>query len=192
MREVIVVALLILGLFLFAAVHLVPSLATGVKASAVASMGENGYKGVFSLLLLASFGLMIAGWRSAEPVYLYSPPPALRLPAMGLIALGFLVMGASARNSRIRRVIRHPQLTGVFLWAISHLVLNGDSRSVVLFGALAVWSVVEILAINRREGVWIKEPAPGWGAELVTLLIAVIIVAALAWAHPWLSGVAII
>lgn len=192
MREAFVVALLVLGLFLFTAVHLVPSLAAGVKVRTIAGVGENGYRGIFSLLLLAAFGLMIAGWRSAEPAYLYTPPPALRLPAMGLIALGFLVMGASTRNSRIRRVVRHPQLTGVLLWAISHLMLNGDNRSLVLFGALALWAVVEILAINRREGVWIKEPAPGWGAELVTLLITVVIVAALAWAHPWLSGVAII
>lgn len=184
--------LLITGLLVFAAVHLVPSLAQGVKAGAVDRMGENGYKGLFSLLLLASLGLIIAGWRTAEPAYLYTPPPVLRLPAMALIALGFLVMGASARNSRIRRAIRHPQLTGVFLWAVSHLMLNGDSRSLVLFGALALWALAEIAAINRRDGVWIKEPAPGWGSELVTLLIAIVTVAVVAWAHPWLSGVRII
>jgi len=176
--------LLTIGVLMFAAVHLVPSLATGVKQTCLARMGEGGYKGVFSLLLLASFAMMIFGWRSSQPEFLYAPPPGLRLPALALIALGFLVMTASTRNSRIRRVIRHPQLTGVALWGVSHLMLNGDNRSVVLFAGMALWAIIEIGAINRREGVWIKEPPPSWGAEVITVVIAVLTVAVLAYVHP--------
>lgn len=184
--------LLIFGVVLFAGVHFIPSLAPGVKSGAMERMGEGGYKGIFSLLLLASFALMITGWRSAEPAYLYALPAAVRWPAMGLIALGFVVMGASTRNSRIRLLVRHPQLTGVILWSIGHLLINGDSRSVVLFTGLGLWAAIEIMLINRREGAWAKEPPPSWGAEVVTLVIAAVVIGVFTWAHPWLSGVAII
>lgn len=180
---------LILGVALFAGVHLVPSLAGGIKSAIWERLGEGGYKGIFSLLLVGAFALMIYGWRNTIPQGIYAPPEALRLPALALMCLAFLVMGASTRNSRIRLFIRHPQLTGVALWGVAHLLLNGDSRSLVLFGGLALWAAIEIVTISRREGVWIKEAAPGWGAEVVTLLIAVVTIAVLVFAHPWLSGV---
>jgi hypothetical protein len=47
---------------------------------------------------------------------------------------------------------------------------------------------VEILAINRRDGVWIKTDAPAWSAELVTLVIAALVIAITVAVHPWLSG----
>lgn len=182
-------ALLVLGVVLFAGVHFIPSLAPGIKAAWVGKLGENGFKGVFSLLLLASFALMIFGWRSTSPALLYAPPLALHVPALVLVALGFLVMVTANRKSRIRRVVRHPQLTGVAMWGVAHLLMNGEDRSVVLFGGLTVWAIGEIFAINRREGVWIKEEPPGWGTEVVTVLIAALVIGVLVAIHPWLSGV---
>ncbi|NND67445.1 MAG: NnrU protein [Halioglobus sp.] len=182
-------ALLVLGVLLFAGVHFIPSLGPGIKAAWVGKLGENGFKGVFSLLLLASFALMIFGWRGTTPSPLYAPPLALHTPALVLVALGFLVMGAANRKSRIRRFVRHPQLTGVAMWGVAHLLMNGEDRSVILFGGLTLWAIGEIFAINRREGVWIKEEPPGWGAEFVTVLIAVAVVGVLVAIHPWISGV---
>ena len=184
--------MLSLGVVLFAGVHFIPSLAPDVKTAWQQRMGEGGYKGVFSLLLLLSFGLMIAGWRGAQPVYLYTPPMELRLPSLALIALAFLLMVVSSRNSRLRLLVRHPQLTGVILWSIGHLLCNGDQRSAVLFGGLGLWALIEIFAINRRDGAWIKEPPPPWGSEVVTVLIAVVVVSIVTLVHPWLSGVAIV
>ena len=180
--------LLIAGVLLFAAVHFIPSLTPGIKAAWVGKLGEDGFKGLFSLLLLAAFGLIIVGWRSTPPALLYVPPQTLHGPALALVALGFVVMVAANRNSRIRLFIRHPQLTGVSMWGIAHLLLNGEDRSVVLFGALTLWAIGEMFAINRREGVWIKEAPPGWGAEVVTLLIAVITIGVVIAIHPWISG----
>lgn len=182
-------SMLVLGILLFAGVHFIPSLAPGVKSGVVEKMGENGYKGVFSLLLLGALALIILGWRSAEPVYLYTPPVALHRAAICLMVIAFWIMTASNSKSRIRQFIRHPQLTGVALWGASHLLLNGDSRSLVLFGGLALWSVIEIVSISKRDGVWIREESPGWGAEIVTLLVTAVSVSVLVYLHPWLSGV---
>jgi len=180
--------LLVLGVLLFTGVHLIPSLAPGLRASWHGRLGENGYKGSFSLLLLVAFALMITGWRSAQPVFVYLPSPALHSPALGLLLLAFLLMVVSSRSSRLCLLVRHPQLTGVTLWGIAHLLLNGDSRSLVLFGGMSLWAIVEMIAINRREGVWIKGKAPGWGAELITLVITAVVVGVVVYIHPWIAG----
>lgn len=183
--------LLVLGILLFAFVHFVPSMAPSLKASALSRMGEGGYKGLFSLLLVGSFAFIIIGWRNAETVTVYPPPIALHTVALGLLGLAFLLMAASARKSRLKLLIRHPQLTGVALWGIGHLLLNGDSRSIVLFGGMTAWALIEMIAINKREGVWIKGDAPSWSAEVVTVLIAAITVALVVAIHPWISGVSV-
>lgn len=180
--------LLILGALLFAGVHLVPSMAPSLKSLCQGKLGEGGYKGVFSLLLLLSFALMIMGWRSSQPELVYLPEPALRHPAMGLILVAFFMLVISNRPSRLRNWIRHPQLTGVLLWSCAHLLINGDSRSVVLFGVMGLWCIAEIIAINKREGVWKKSDAPPLGTELVSLLITGVVVAIVIAVHPYISG----
>ncbi|MCB1675907.1 MAG: NnrU protein [Halioglobus sp.] len=184
-------ALLILGILLFTCVHLIPSLAPNLRAQWRTRLGEGVYRGLFSLAVLAGIVLTVLGWRSMDPVYLYTPYPALRHPAMGLLLLAFLLLVVSKRKSRLRLWLRHPQLTGVLLWAGAHLLLNGDNRSLLLFGCLAVWTVVEMFAINRREGVWVRGTAPSWGSEFVTLLITVVVVGVVIYIHPWISGMPI-
>ena len=181
--------LLVCGILLFALVHFVPSFAPSLRAGAFRRIGEGGYKGIFSLLLLASFALMIIGWRSVQPIPVYLPPFALHKVALGLLAIAFLLMAVSARNSRLRLLIRHPQLTGVALWGIAHLLLNGENRSIALFGGMTLWALIEIVAISRRQGVWIKGETPSWGAEALNVVIAVITVCVIVYVHPWLSGV---
>ncbi|MCB1702807.1 MAG: NnrU protein [Halioglobus sp.] len=181
--------LLVLGILAFAGLHLVKSLAPSLRTGLQRRLGENAYKGIFSLLVLASFAMIIFGWRSATPQFVYQPSPALHMPALVLIMLAFFLLAISSRPSRLRRLVRHPQLSGVALWGIAHLLLNGDSRALVLFGGMATWAVVEILAINRRDGAWQKMQAPSLGTDLVNVVITVVVVALFVFLHPWLAGV---
>jgi uncharacterized membrane protein len=183
--------LLVAGLLLFAAVHFVPSLAPGLKKVWLGRLGENGYKGTFSLLLLAALALMVFGWRGTPPTHVFLPPDALHYPALALIYLGFLLFVVSNRKSRLRRIVRHPQLTGVALWGIAHLMLNGDNRSLLLFGGLTLWAVGEIIAINRRDEAPALEEAPGLGTEIVTVAITAVVIGVVIAIHPWLSGRAV-
>ena len=77
-------------------------------------------------------------------------------------------------------------------WGISHLLMNGDNRSVMLFSGLTLWAVIEIIAINKREGAWIKEDTPDWSTEMINVLIATITVAVVVYLHPWLSGLPVV
>lgn len=185
--------LLTTGVLLFAVVHFVPSVMPELKNAGTRKLTEGGYKGVFSLLLLASFALMIFGWRTAEPEYLYQPPAALRLPALFIMLLAFIFFAASSLKTRMKQIIRHPQLTGVVLWAGAHLLLNGDSRSAVLFTGMGVWALLSIYFINRRDGAWQKEEPPASAAaEIILLAVAGVTVAVTVFIHPWLSGVRVI
>ena len=91
----------------------------------------------------------------------------------------------------IKQILRHPQLTGVLIWAAAHLMMNGDSRSLVLFGGLGSWALLEIIFINRRDGAWVKPEVPGIGQEIKILAISLVAFLALMFGHPWFAGVAV-
>jgi len=181
--------ILITGLLLFAAVHFIPSKASSLKLALVGKLGSGGYQGVFSLLLILALTLIVYGWRHTTPEYIYALPMAVRTLTSALMLLALILFVASKPPTRIKRFIRHPQLTGVVVWAVAHLLSNGDSRSLVLFGGLGLWAILEIIFINQREGAWVKPDAPPWSREVILLVIAAVVFAGVIWAHPWLAGV---
>jgi len=183
--------LLIAGLLIWSLVHFIPSLASPVKQNLTDRLGEKGYKLIFTVLILLSLALIVFGWRSIEPTILYMLPYGLKHVFMLMIFIAFILFGASNYPTRIKRYVRHPQLAGVAVWALAHLLLNGDSRSVVLFGGLGIWAILEMILINRREGAWVKQDPPAWTRELKGLAISVVIFAVFAVAHPYFTGVAL-
>ena len=96
---------------------------------------------------------------------------------------------AAKLPTRLKHLIRHPQLAAVALWSGGHLLANGDSRSLVLFGGLLIWSLVEMFAINRRQEAWVKPPVKGVWIEFLTLILGGVLFTALLLAHPYLSGI---
>ena len=185
-------ALLIAGVVLWSIAHLVPSTAPGVRANLAGKLGEGPYKGLFAIDILLALGLIIFGWRSAVPTAVYAPPLFDSQIPVALIAVGIILFVASATPNNIKRFIRHPQMTAVILWSSGHLLANGDSRSLVLFGSFGAWAVLEIIFINKRDGVWNKPDAVPALKGLLTIVLAVIVILALARFHAAFSGVAII
>lgn len=182
---------LVLGVLLWSVVHLFPALGTTTRAAWIEKLGEGPYKGLFSLALVAAIVLMVFGWRSTPPVAVYAPLIASGTVSNVLVFVALLLFLASGVPTNIKRFIRHPQLTGLVVWAASHLLANGDGRSLALFGGLGVWGVVEILALNRRDGAWQKpEPLP-LAAEVKPVVAGVIGFAIFYFAHPWLSGISL-
>ncbi len=181
--------LLISGLLLWSFVHFVPSLMPGIKQAWKNALGEGGYMGSFSLLVLAALAMIVFGWKATTPTLVYVPDPALRPVGVGLMVLAFVLFVASKPPTSIKRVLRHPQLSSVVVWSIAHLLMNGDNRSVILFGGLLVWAILEMLFINRREGAWQKPESPGLLADIKVVVIGVVVYAVVAWLHPYLAGV---
>ena len=184
--------LLVCGLLLWSIVHLIPAIALPLKNAWINAVGEKSYPATFALLILASVVMIVLGWRTIIPEYYYVLPPISRTFTIVLMLLAFLLIGAAPRKTAIKKFIRHPQLTGVVLWAIAHLLSNGETRSIILFGWIGIWALLEILVINRREGEWVKPEAPGIGVEIRGLVITLVIFSVFVFAHPYFAGRAIV
>jgi uncharacterized membrane protein len=184
--------LLIIGLLLWSGIHFVPSLGIGVRAGLVAKLGLPAYKGLFALLIVASIVVMVFGWRSIEPAMVYSPPPWGLHVTHVLVLLTFILFVAAKRNTNIKRVLRHPQLTGVVLWSAGHLFANGEDRSLVLFIGIGIWAMVEMALINRRVGAWVRPGPVPMVRDVVTLAGGVVLFAVLLVLHRYITGVSLL
>ncbi len=181
--------LLLAGITLWAAVHWFPMALPEQRNALVAKLGEGPYKGIFALLIAASIAAMVLGWKQAPLVQAYLPPLFGNWVIAAAIALALILFFASQVPNNLRRIVRHPQLTGVIIWGAAHLLVNGSVRDVLLFGGLGVWAAVGIWLSNRRDGAWQKPaPAPLYMDAAVAALG--LTVAALTFHfHGWLFGV---
>jgi uncharacterized membrane protein len=146
--------LLLAGLVLFLGAHSVRIVADPWRASMIARIGRNPWRGLYSLVSLAGLALLVWGYGKArlDPVVLWSPPPwthyatwALVLPAFVLITAGNLP------GTRIRARLGHPMVLGTKLWAFAHLLSNGTLADIVLFGAFLAWAIVDYSSARRRD-----------------------------------------
>lgn len=180
--------LLVLGVLLWSATHLFVALGREARGKLVAGMGPGPYKLLFSAAIVGSLVLIVMGWKAMPPNSLWLPPTGMRHLTLLLMPIAVILFLSSRLPTDIKRVIRHPQLTGVKLWAVSHLLANGETRSVILFGGLLAWAVIEVIVINRRDGARVK-PAPVGALRTTTsALIGVLVTGVLIFGHPWFAG----
>lgn len=183
-------SLLLAGIILWFVVHSLPAAAPHKRDALVAKLGEQPYRGIFSLVIVASLVMIVFGWKSAVPSAIYQPLMGPGILPSVLVLVGLVFFFASQVNGNIKRILRHPQMAGTILWAVAHLLTNGDSRSVVLFGGMAIWAVFEIVMINRREGPR-AEPGPASGKfDLIAVVIGGVAFAVIGHFHLQLFGVA--
>lgn len=184
--------LLVIGLLMWWAVHLFPAVATVTRANLIIKFGLGLYKGCFALLIVISIVVMVFGWRSIEPADIYFPPLWGKRVTYLLVLLTFILFVAAKSKTNIKRVLRHPQLTGLVLWSVGHLFANGDNRSLVLFTGLGLWAILEIIMISRRTGAWVKPDPVPVKSDIITVAGGFILFAVLFLAHPYLTGIGLI
>jgi uncharacterized membrane protein len=157
---------------LFVGIHVCVS-GTGARDRIVATVGEQPYRGLFSLASFGALTWMVIAYRGAPTLVVWGGAPgarlltlALMLPAVLLVVVGLTTpnptaVGAESRLARddaatgILRITRHPFLCGVALWSLLHLLANGDAASMVLFGSLFVLSLIGPSSIDaKRKRAW--------------------------------------
>jgi uncharacterized membrane protein len=179
-------ALLIIGLVLFLGVHVVP-MSASVREAVFARTGERSYKLAFSILSGVGLVLIIIGFAqfrgSGNDVQLWSPPAWSRHVAFALMLPAFILIVAAYVPSRIRAASGgHPMLLGIILWALAHLIANGNLAGLLLFGSFLVWAVADRISagqraalgpLGRREGSLRGDlVAVGVGCALYALILA--------------------
>ena len=180
-------SLLIAGLVLFMAVHLIPS-APRLRAALVERLGAKPYRGVFSAVTLLSVAAVVWGFSRSPIEAVYAPPAWGRQASMILVPFALVLFAAANMPTRIRALVRHPMLLGLLLWAFAHLLANGEVRSVVLFGGFALFAVVEIVSAVARGKGPPAEPAPRITMDIAAVIGGVVVAGLLAGLHGTLFG----
>ncbi len=185
---------LILGLVVFLGAHSTRIVADRWRTAQMQRLGAGAWKGIYSLVSLGGFGLVVWGFGLArqEPVALWIAPVAMRHVAalLTLIAFVFLAAAYVPRNS-IKSRLHHPMLLGVKTWAFAHLLANGRLADLVLFGAFLAWAIVCYAAAKRRDRAAATQyPAGRGGATAATIAAGIAAWALFAlWLHGLLIGV---
>lgn len=173
---------LIIGIALWYTGHLFKRVSPGLRDG----LGHKG-RGVSALIILAGLILMIVGVRGADFIPLYTPLPGMGHLVNLLMLVSVFMFGAGEASGVTKTKLRHPMLTGMFIWAGSHLLVNGDLVTVTLFASLAVWAVLEMIIINRAEPAWTRPERGPIAKDLKLALVTVMLYAIISFAHFWLG-----
>jgi uncharacterized membrane protein len=193
--------ILLLGLAIFLGMHSLSVFNHDARNRLVARLGEKPWKGIYSVVSLLGFVLIVVGYGAArgQPVVLYQPPVWTRHIALLLMVPVFVLVIASniRTNSAIKRATKHPLLLATKLWATAHLISNGNLADVLLFAGFLAWAVLTRISLKRRVASPVPNAANQTAAARSTVwpdVIAVVVgLAFYAWfllkGHAWLIGV---
>jgi len=184
---------LIAGIVLFLGVHFLTT-RRALRASLIERFGPGGYKAAYSVLALLGLAVMVYGfglYRREGWVDIWYPPLWTRHLALLLVWAAFICVLASHAPGYIKKVLKHPMLVAVKLWATAHLLANGDLGSILLFGSFLAWAVVARISLKRRpDPVDLAPGPPRVSADLVAVVGGTVAFYVFArWLHPLLIGV---
>jgi uncharacterized membrane protein len=185
-------ATMILGLAAFLGGHAFVTF-RAERAAAITRLGEGPYKGLFSLVSLAGIVLISYGfahYRDIGLIAVWHPPAWTRHVAVTLMWPAVICVVAAYIRGDIQRVLKHPMLVGVKLWALAHLVANGDLGGIILFGAILAWAVFDRITLKRRSDPGAPAiPSGGRRNDIIAIVVGTLVYLALGfWFHPYLIG----
>lgn len=185
--------ILISGLVLFFGPHFFSAVRSRADGQDLRAKNEGLYMGLYSLISLAGFVLIIYGYgvsRGAGVVYV--PPVWLQhINLLLMIPAIVLLVASQIPAGHLKHVSKHPMLVAVKLWAVGHLLANGELNSVVLFASFLAFAVFDRIMVKRRGdagGSALAEVSAKW--DIVAVIIGLgVYLAILLWLHPILFGV---
>ncbi|MGO8737556.1 NnrU family protein [Rhodoblastus sp.] len=182
-------AMFVCGLIFFFGAHLTPTFPQ-FRARLVERLGLGPYKLAFTAVSLAGLVLIVLGvsaFRGAPgDALLWSPPLWTRHLAFALMLPAFVLIASAYIPSRVRDKVGHPMLAAIVIWAVAHLLANGDLLALLLFGAFLAFALNDRMSVARRA-VAPRKTAQGFGGD-----VAAVVVGAVLWAATlfWLHGLA--
>lgn len=185
--------IMILGLALFVGVHALTT-CRSQRASIIARLGEGTYKGLYSVISIV--GVVLIGWgfgayRASGWIDVWYPPAWTRHVTVALVWIAVICVVAAYSPGRIKATLKHPMLVGVKLWAVAHLISNGDLGSIILFGSILGWAVFDRITLKRRaDPGGPVVPVGGVGKDIAAVVIGTVVYLALGFLfHPYVVGV---
>lgn len=186
--------MLLVGLVLFLGVHSLRVFAESWRTALRQRMGENVFKGLYSLVSIVGFALIVWGYGAArqQPVVLWASPAWTRhLAALLTLPAFVLLVAAYVPGNAIKARLHHPMVIAVKVWAFAHLLANNTLADLLLFGGFLVWAALSFRAARGRDRAAGTVYPPG--RVLPTVAVVVIGLAAWAgfalWAHAAWIGV---
>ena len=174
--------ILSLGVALWIGAHLFKRLAPVRRAT----LGDAA-KGPIAGVLLVALVLMVWGYLRADLVPVYMPLPGMGHANNALMLGAIYLYGVGSSKGVLYPRMRHPMLWGTVIWAVAHLLVNGDLAAIILFGGILIWALVEMGLINAAAP-W-TAPAAGRGikGDAGNLVVALVLYGVIAYAHIWLG-----
>jgi len=173
--------LIAVGLALWAAVHFWKRVAPASREG----LGNAG-KGIVALGSVLAIVLMVIGYGSTHgTIYWGRTPPMTGINNL-LMLLAVYLFAASGAKTRITKWVRNPQLTAAMVWAVAHLLVNGDTPSFLLFGGMFAWALAEVIWLNR-----VAPPAPYKDVpvkkEVTAVIVTLVVFSLIVAVHTWLG-----
>jgi len=187
--------ILILGLIVFLGGHSIAAFTLRLRERAVLTLGEGPWKGLYGLVAIIGFVLIVWGYGQARlhPHLLYTTPYWMRHVTFLLMLPVFPMFLAAYLPGRIRTTLKHPMLVAVKTWAVAHLLVNGTLADVLLFGGFLAWAVLVRISLKRRAPRPVPSlPRSGWNDAIAVAGGLAFYLAFLFWLHPLLIGVPLI
>lgn len=181
--------ILALGVVFFAILHLVPAV-PALKSAVKVQTGEAAYGMVFGLASIVAIVVIIIGWRNASFVPAYEPPTWGRHANFVLTFVAFLFLGIFLFRGRWRQAVRFPMGIAVVIWAIGHLLANGDWASIILFGGMMAYGSLH-MALGVSNGVRPTAEVRA-GHDLMAMLAGLALYTAMTQLHPVVTGVPVL
>lgn len=180
--------LIIAGLILWTTTHLLRSLAPDLRQQLQNRFG-NASKGLIAVMVLLSLVLMIMGYRSAVFTAVWAPPlwmTPINNALMFLALYMYLTTATKPGTAFVFGSLKNPQLTGFKVWAFAHLLVNGDIASILLFGGLLAWAVVQVIT-SRKVPSLVDRDSAKITSPWIHLGLVIVVFTAISFVHIWLG-----
>lgn len=187
---------MIAGLAIFLGVHTVTT-QRDLRAALIGRFGASAYKIGFSLLAAVGLLLIVYGfakYRAAGMIPVWNPPVGMRHLALAVMLPAVIIFVSAYLRGYIWRFFKHPMLVAIKLWALVHLLANGDLGSIILFGSILAWAVFDRISLKSRKDEGAPEiPFGGVRNDVLAVVVGVVAYIALVYAfHPAVIGVPVV